>query len=200
MKRFNYVFVLLLISLAGCATASTSVTSYKDPDYEQKEFKKVLITVNTKDLEEKFAIETRLVKDLALAGVSAVEGNKLFPPTRSFTDEEKTASMLENEIDAFIVITPEEFGVKENYVPVSESKKYVDGEFVKTYEGGYKEDKPWAEYETALFDVSNGKKVWMATSSTQGNADAHKSDIINSFCYKMIHKLLSDKLLIKTVK
>lgn len=198
MKRLNYVFVLLLFSLMGCA--STKLTSFKDPDYEQKVFKKILITANTNDLEEKFELEKRMVKAFTSSGVSAVEGNKLFLPTRDFTDEEKKEVMLKNEIDAHLVISAGEFGVKEKYVPVSETTKAEEGKIVKAYKGGYKEEEPWAEYETVLYDAASGKKAWIATSLTEGETYAGKSDIMGSFCSKTVDKLFSDKLLLKTLK
>jgi hypothetical protein len=64
-----------------------------------------------------------------------------------------------------------------------------------TYEGGYTLKKPWAEFETRLYDVSNGQMAWIASSFTIGNAYANRNTIINSYCGKKVEQLLEDNLL-----
>jgi hypothetical protein len=196
MERLKYVFVFLLISLAGCAT--TKLTSFKDPDYGQKEFKRILVIAATGDLEKKFNLETSMVEALTSAGIYAVEGHKLFPPTRDFTDEEKTDINLKNNIDAHLVINVKGLGDKEEYVPIWGANTVTDGATSQTnYHGGYNTEKPWGEFETVLYDAANGKKAWIATSLTEGKELDNQSTVISSFCGKVVDKLFKDKLITK---
>jgi hypothetical protein len=181
----------------GCA--STKLTSFKDPDYAQKEFKGVLVTANTGNLEQKFKLEASMDKSLTRSGVYAVEGNKLFLPTRDFTDDEKAEICLKNNIDAHLVINVKGLGDKKEYVPVWGSTTTTDGNTSQTtYNGGYNQEKSWGEFEAVLYDVANGRKAWIASSFTEGEYLATQNTVIDSYCAEAVDKLLKDKLLVKT--
>lgn len=199
----SLVFFLILF---GCA--STRMTSFKDPDYQNTEFKRILVVANTNDLEDRQKLESKMVEAFSEVGVYALESYKLFPPTRELTDEEKVDLLLKNDIDAFISISVGESGVSEVYVPQTSSTTKTKGEVnvygntarykeksTTTYQGGYTLNKPWAEFETKLYDVSNGQMAWIASSFTGGNAYANRNTVINSYCGKTVDQLLEDKLI-----
>lgn len=199
----NFGFLLFLF---GCA--STRMTSFKDPDYQNTEFKRMLVVANTNDLEDRQKLEFKMVEAFSEAGVYALESYKLFPPTRELTDEEKVDLLLKNDIDAFISISVGESGVSEVYVPQTSSTTKTKGEVnvygntarykeksTTTYQGGYTLNKPWAEFETKLYDVSNGQMAWIASSFTSGNAYANRNTVINSYCGKTVDQLLEDRLI-----
>lgn len=213
MKIFNYIFTTLsLIILVGCA--STRMTSFKDPDYQKAEFKRILVVANTNDLEDRQKLESKMVEEFSSIGVYSLESFRLFPPTRELTDEDKVELLLKNDIDAFISISVGESGVSEVYVPQTSSTTKTKGNVnvygntatykeksTTTYQGGYTLNKPWAEFETQLYDVSNGQMAWIATSFTGGNAYANRNTVINSYCGKTVDQLLEDKLIIQgTIK
>ncbi|MGQ9848086.1 MAG: hypothetical protein ACUVQP_11395 [Bacteroidales bacterium] len=207
MKIFNYSFILLiLIFIFGCA--STRMTSFKDPDYQKAEFKRILVVANTNDLEDRKKLESKMVEEFSDIGVYALESFRLFPPTRELTDEDKVELLLKNDIDAFILISVGESGVSEVYVPQTSSTTKTKGSVsvygntakyeeksTTIYQGGYTLNKPWAEFETSLYDVSNGQMVWIASSFTGGNAYANRNTIVNSYCEKTVEKLLEDRLI-----
>jgi hypothetical protein len=192
--------------LVSCA--STKMTSFKDPDYQNAKFKRILIVANTNDLQDRQKLESKMVEAFTENGVFALESYKLFPPTRELTDEEKVDLLLKNDIDAFISISVGESGVDEVYVPQTSSTKKTKGEVnvygntaryneksTTTYQGGYTLNKPWAKFETKLYDVSNGQMAWISSSFTKGNAYANRNTVINSYCGKTVDQLLDDKLI-----
>lgn len=212
MKLIKYsISLLMLFFLVSCA--STRMTSFKDPDYQNTKFKRILIVANTSDLEERQELESKMVEAFTEDGVFALESYKLFPPTRELTDKEKVELLLKNNIDAFISISVGENGVSEVYIPQTSSTTKTEGDVnvygntaryneksTTMYQGGYKVNKPWAEFQTELYDVSNGRMVWIASSFTGGNAYANKNTVINSYCEETVNELLQDKLIIKNAE
>lgn len=209
MKSMKY-FISLFVAFLIVSCASTKMTSFKDPDYQKAEFKRILIVANTNDLEDRQKLESKMVEELSNIGVFALESFRLFPPTRELTDEEKVNLLLKNDIDAFISISVGESGVDEVYVPQTSSTTKTKGEVnvygntarykeksTTTYQGGYTLNKPWAEFETKLYDVSNGQVAWISSSFTKGNAYANRNTVINSYCGKTVEQLLEDNLITK---
>lgn len=210
MNSIKYLLILILIIfIVGCA--STKMTSFKDPDYQNTEFKRILVVANTNDLEDRQKLESKMVEDFSEVGVYALESYKLFPPTRELTDEEKVDLLLKNNIDSFISISVGESGVSDVYIPQTSSTTKTEGNVnvygntarykeksTTTYQGGYTVHKPWAQFETKLYDVSNGHMAWIATSFTRGNAYANRNTVINSYCGKTVDQLLDDKLIMDT--
>lgn len=209
MKLIKYsISFFMILFLISCA--STKMTSFKDPDYQKAEFKRILVVANTNDLEDRQKLESKMVEAFSEIGVFAMESFRLFPPTRELTDEEKVNLLLKNDIDAFISISVGESGVDEVYVPQTSSTTKTKGEVnvygntarykgksTTTYQGGYTLNKPWAEFETKLYDVSNGQMAWISNSFTKGNAYANRNTVINSYCGKTVDQLLEDKLILK---
>lgn len=209
MKSIKYLTCFLIVFLF-ISCASTKMTSFKDPDYQKAEFKRILIVANTNDLEDRQKLESKMVEEFSNIGVFALESFRLFPPTRELTDEEKVNLLLKNDIDAFISISVGESGVDEVYVPQTSSTTKTKGEVnvygntarykeksTTTYQGGYTLNKPWAEFETKLYDVSNGQMAWISSSFTKGNAYANRNTLINSYCRKTVEQLLEDNLITK---
>ncbi|GMU97207.1 hypothetical protein [Ignavibacterium album] len=209
MKLLHFsINLFLTVLFVGCA--STRITSFKDPDYQKAEFRKILIVANTNDLEDRQRLESKMVEAFSEVGVFALESYKLFPPTRELTDQDKVDLLIKNNIDAFIAISVGESGVSEVYIPQTSSTTKTTGNVnvygntasyrqksTTTYQGGYTLNKPWAEFQTKLYDVSNGKMAWIASSFTGGNAYANRNTVINSYCGKTVDQLLEDKLILK---
>ena len=213
MKFIKYsIYLLMAFIIVSCA--STKMTSFKDPDYQNTKFKRILIVANTNDLQDRQKLESKMVEAFKENGVFALESYKLFPPTRELTDEEKVDLLLKNNIDAFISISVGESGVNEVYVPQTSTTTKTEGDVnvygntarykeksTTTHQGGYTLNKPWAKFETKLYDVSNGKMAWIASSFTGGNAYANRNTVINSYCGKTVDQLLEDSLIQnKTIK
>ncbi len=206
MNSMKYFLNLLFLLILGCA--STRMTSFKDPDYQNKEFKRILVVANTNDLEVRQKLESKMVEEFSKVGVHSLESYKLFPPTRELTNVEKVDLLLKNNIDSFISISVGESGANEVFIPQTSKTTKTEGDVnvygntahykekaTTTYQGGYTVHKPWAEFETKLYDVSNGRVAWIASSFTGGNAYANRNTVINSYCGKTVEKLVEDKLI-----
>jgi len=202
-----YISFFIILFLVSCA--STRITSFKDPDYQNKDFNRILIVANTNDLEDRQKLESKMVEEFSNIGIYALESIRLFPPTSELTDEDKVELLLKNNIDAFISISVGESGVSEVYVPQTSSATKTKGNVsvygntatykeksTTTYQGGYTLNKPWAEFETKVYDVSNGQMAWIASSFTGGNAYANRTTVINSYCGKTVDQLLKDDLIV----
>ena len=206
-----FLFFLFLLILFSCA--STRMTSFKDPDYQNTAFKRILVVANTNDLEDRQKLESKMVEAFSEIGVYALESYKLFPPTRELTNEEKVDLLLKNNVDSFISISVGESGVSDVYIPQTSSTTKTEGNVnvygntarykeksTTTYQGGYTVHKPWAQFETKLYDVSNSRMAWIASSFTGGNAYANKNTVMNSYCDKTVDQLLEDKLITKSTQ
>jgi hypothetical protein len=125
------------------------------------------------------------------------------------TNEEKVSLLIENKIDAYISVLVGESGIEEVYVPPTSSTTKTKGNVTilgntatyeekskTTYQGGYTFSKPWAEFETKLYDVSNGRMAWISASFTGGNALASFNTVINSFSKEVVNRLENEELIL----
>lgn len=199
------LFFFLLVLLVGCA--STRMTSFKDPDYEHKSFKRILVVVNSTDLEKRFFFESSMVSALTKLQVTAIEGYKLFPPTRELTQSDKVDILLKNQIDAYITVAVGETGVQDVYFPPTTTTKtegsasvtgnqihYEEKSKTKT-QGGFTISKPWAEFGAKLIDAASGNTAWIATAFTGGSAFSSFNTVITSFCNQTADNLEHDGLI-----
>ena len=210
-KQIKKIFLASIVVLCvGCA--STQMTSFKDPDYEGSVFKRILVIVNTSDLEKQLYFETRMTKVFNGAGIFAKEGFKLFPPTRNMVATEKIELLKRDSIDAYISVYVGESGIEQIYIPPTGTSTKTEGSATVsgnqiTYEekskttviGGYTISKPWAEFYAKLMDVSSGRTAWISSSFTGGSALSSFYTVINSFCDQILSQLVTDKL-VKTVE
>ena len=202
-KIFFDTFLLgIFIWLTGCA--STSITSYTDPDYRAVQFKNILVVANTNKLGDRLGMENRIVEVLETNGIKSIPSYSILPPTREFSDSQKIKLMLDNKVDGCIMINFGEKGVQEYSIPIlgSNSQTQFNGNTITTstkYIGGETFSKPYAEFEIKLYDVNNGKMAWIANSFTGGNAYANFNTVYSSFCDKIVDRLSQDNL-IRTLK
>ena len=52
--------------------------------------------------------------------------------------------------------------------------------------------KPWADFETRIYDIATGETVWVASSHTGGNAFADLGTVVDSFGRRVALKLTED--------
>src|SRR5215470_12023782 len=112
MKTFapKVVAALLLWTLTGCA--ATALTAYQDPAFTQASYWKFAVLASGVQLDERQAIENRLVGALRNKAVAAESAMRLFPPTRPMSNEEMSAALLAEGYDALLVIQRVEAGAK----------------------------------------------------------------------------------------
>jgi len=205
--KTSYATVVLVMTLILGGCASTDITAFKDPAFKTVTFRRILVVANTSDLGERQNIESRMVESFQKAGIFAMQSLELFPPTRSFSGEQKIELLKNAKLDAYISINIGESGVEQTYIPPTQSTTKTEGTVrvndnsaqykensTTTTDGGRTLSKPWANFSTSLNDVSSGALVWIASSSTGGNAYATINTVRQSYCDKVVTQLRKDGL------
>ena len=166
------------VLMFACGTASafryTDVESYTDPDYAGFQPKKVLLLVENASQEMRSEIEERLVKAFGKKSVEVIPQRKIFPPTREYTDEDKTKAFEANGIDSALVVTIGESA--SSVMAVATQSRGTDqitatpngsggfnatGTTNTTSQNIYKA-KSKAEFSAVLFDVGQNRTAWYA--------------------------------------
>jgi hypothetical protein len=201
-RLISYFLAGIFTLITGCA--STSITSFTDPDYKSIQFKNILVAANTNKLGYRLSMENRIVEVFANNGIKSIPSYSIFPPTREFTDSLKKDLMISNKIDGCLMVYFGESGIEQVQIPIIGSKTKgtvtynssgADYESKTTYIGGQVLDKPYAEFDLKLFDVINGKMAWIANSFTGGSAYSNFNTVYSSFCDKIVDRLSADNLI-----
>lgn len=208
----SFLSLLIITLLISCTTALppavTGITTFKDPDYKTADFKRILVIVNSTNLGSKLSIESQLVEEFENLDVFAIEGYKLFPPTRTFTNESKREILKSYDIDAYISISVGVFGFEQQYIPpksatsITKGKIHLDQEtpvFTQQTEtqftGGYTQKRPKVEFNIEMVDASNGKTVLLAESSSIGLTTSNMNKVLDSFCMELPRRLEIESLI-----
>ncbi len=187
------LFGLSLLTFFGCA--STNMTSFTDPAFKGSTFHHLLVIARSNNLSTRLWLESNLVQEFTENRIPAKEGILLFPPTRTFTDEQMRDSLLLHRFDAYIVIDVGETGVESIYIPptqaVTQTTHNTTNRWTSTTTiiGGGSIDKPWAKVRTTMIEASTNAVVWIADSFTGGNGLASFSTVIDSYCGKVLEQL-----------
>ncbi|MFP4527788.1 MAG: hypothetical protein ACLFQX_04495 [Candidatus Kapaibacterium sp.] len=211
-KRFFLAVLLplIVVILAGCA--STETTSFRDPEFIGKQYDKICVYADITDLKYRLLIENEMVKEFREAGVNAVRGYDLFPPTREWSDDDIHRALVDKSIEGYLLIAWTDRNVEQVYKPgdlVTETKKVKDKdkkgkEVTKeksvTYQTpGHTENKYYSAFETKLIDVKTSKVAWIATSQSE-SGESFSGDfrpIIDSYSDDIVETLGKDGLIRK---
>ena len=206
VKKILFSTVCLL--LVSCV--STRITSVTDPQYKSFIIDKVVVVVNTSDLDLKIKMESNLVSELNKKGVIAFNGYDVLPPTRNYSENDLKNIFAKNNIDSILFISIAEMGYSQQtlttYQPYTSqgtitrmgSNQY---QYSMQTQGGpqtHTITKPRLNIITQLFDAKNGNKIWMSTARSSGNAFASINDTFKDYVIEIVKKLEDDHLIIKT--
>jgi len=176
--------LLVGFTLAGCAT--TSLTSYRDTAFADARFGKVAVLATGVQLDDRIALENRMVGALRNKRVTAEAVMRLVPPTRAVSDDELGAALLADGYDAILTVQRVEAGSK---VEPSWSQMLGGSSSTDTAEHLY------ASFDTSLVDLKTRQVAWMASARTGGSEYAGASDLIASFADNTADALESKQLL-----
>jgi hypothetical protein len=176
--------LLLGFTLAGCA--STSLTSYRDPAFADARFGKLAVLATGVQLDERIALENRMVGALRNKRVTAEAVMRLVPPTRSMSDDDLSAALLADGYDAILTVQRVEAGSK---IEPSWSQMLGGSSANNTAEHLY------ASFDTSLIDLRTHQVAWMASARTGGSEYAGVSDLIDSFADNTAEALENKQLL-----
>lgn len=192
---------LILLALAlfgGCA--STKSTSVRDPAFQGRQFRRLVVVATFTDLEKKATAESEFVTDLQGQGVESMSGMQVMPPTRSYSNEEISALLARVGADGVLLVTLTEATTVSTYVPGSTTTTgsgYVTGNTVNwnattQQNPGYFINKPRVRFEVRLIDAATGNTAWMSTSLTRGNAFAGWQTLMGSLASDTVGKMAAD--------
>lgn len=195
----TYFVIAIIIFVTGCV--STNVISLKDPSYNNRTFKRILVIANFQKIVDMKEIEKQLVYELNWKGIFAVENFRLLPPIREYTNEEKNNIYNKYNFDSYILISPQGIETTTVYVPDVEKKQYtvtkdsnsVRRESTRTvYQGG--EFVVPTQYNTQIkfVDMSNGNVVWQSDTETKINKGTKISEISSSIGRNVANQLQED--------
>jgi hypothetical protein len=180
----SFAALLLSFTLAGCAT--TSLTSYQDPAFADARFGKVAVLATGVQLDERIALENRMVGALRNKRVTAEAVMRLVPPTRTMSDDELSAALLADGYDAILTVQRVEAGSK---TVASWTQMFGGGNSNDTAEQLY------ASFDTSLIDLRTRQVAWMASARIGGSEYAGDSDLVASFSDNTADALESKQLL-----
>lgn len=171
-------FILLCLSVEGCASSGTRFTGYLDPEYhDTPPIKNIAVIGKFDDLGIRAAAEYHFVRQLERYA-NPLTGIDLFPPTRQFTEDQILSDLKRWKAQALLVIAP---------------KRFWDS--VRTSgTSGVAVENPWIPFithtrnnattasitnmllETRLIDISNGKTIWIGTARIADKGAANLND------------------------
>jgi hypothetical protein len=198
----NRLFILFFALFLICGCADTNVTSFRDPDFKDTVYKKLLIVVPFSDLDLKKTAEESLKNAFQAKGIEVLIGIQTIPPTRDISYEELSKILNINVVDGVLVLAVSDYWKDQAYVPetsTSRGSAYIIGNSIQynsttNKSGGYYISKARIKFECRLFDVKTGKVAWMATSMTRGNAFANFAVLADSLAEKIVQYLINEKV------
>lgn len=203
------VSLCVVIFACGCIT-STKIHSRLNPKYNSRGFTNLLVIAEFADLGLQEKCEGKIKKELQKQGVECTMGHELFFAEKTQSEDEYLEMLDDLGIEAVLIVYPAGAGYSATYIP-PRSKTKVKGRIKPDYLGGYKVkvesetrtyggyniNKPWADFEAEMFDVTTGEMVWYATSSSSGNAFTNYKSLVNAVGGKTVKKLTEDGLISK---
>lgn len=195
MKKLFITFLSLLF--VSCAT--TKISSFKNPDIDFSDYKKLLVYGNSRDIDFRKTIEADLVAAFSEQSIIAVSSIELISPVKEYTDEEIKKIITDNNIDGYLSVAVVTASEESAYVPQTSytnyRSQYVNGQLVSvpytsTY-GGYSVSYPKASFEIILTDIKTGQTAFKATANSEGDEFSDMKTISISLSKKIVEEYIS---------
>lgn len=191
-------FILPLLALIGCG-AYTSIKSSKSPNFQGKVYRKILVDTQglnvASELELEWAFKNKFEKD---GNIQVALASDLFPPSKTFTDDEKRTIAIQQQIEGILIIQFTGQETVQRVVPPgpvqTEIKKDGKGNTTVTthQDPGYVDEDEKKYHELTLLDTSDFKPVWIGFANTTGDYG-----FIKSFVAEVFSKMAKEGLIQK---
>lgn len=173
MKLISFCIVTALILFTGCSTSKIT-TSWKAPDLETREYKKIMVVglINDNDRRIQEKMENHFVNDLKDLGYQAVSSLASFGPKvmDSLTEEQVLAKMKAVGADAVITIVLLDKEKEKKYIPgkvtyapysyYSRFSNYRNSMRQRIYEPGYYVTDTKYFWESNFYDLQTDKLLY----------------------------------------
>jgi outer membrane lipoprotein SlyB len=195
--------ILLLVSLAGCA--STTLTgSWADPKYTSGEFKKIMVVGVAKREAVRNIFEDAFVTRLREHSSDGIQSRTLGLGDGQIDKETLAAKLTELGCDGVLVTRFIDQKTEQTYYPPSGYAVpsayyggyygYYSGAYAMAYSPGYTVESTTVSLETTLYDVRTGELVWT------GLTDTIVSDDVTSQANELINILVREMQAKKLIK
>lgn len=152
--------LMLLFMLAGCA--STDLTGYIDPAYQNHNLRKMIVCIKGADMGEVFEAEEKISQMLADYNIKALKYSEIILPTRENNATEETL-LRASGADSLLLVAVAK-GSVEDYVPPT----YTYGKYGTTVSGGYYTTDLIIATKVTIFDIHTGNQIYTADGKSDG--------------------------------
>ncbi len=190
MSIARYILVLGALCVALSACASTKMTCFSDPSFQGAQFSNFVVQVANGDLEAQSLISSKACEALSAEGAHCTPALEVFPPTRTFSNQEKADLLRSKDVDGYLVIIlgggssssqyigSQHFGT----VNVYGNTATGSGGSVPIYAFTRMEG-----YDLVLVDTETLQKAWVGGARTSGRGLLNITD--NVFASSLGHEL-----------
>ena len=163
--RIPLVLTLLLLL---SAFRHTDVEGYTDPSFVDYQFSTVVVRMPNAPLTFKKQVEERLAKKFRKMKINMLIHKDLFPPTRSWTEEQIQQVYAELNVDAGLIIMLGSTGGSITPAMVMYDATTING---STYGNATVVSvfRDHADFEIALIDAESTQTVWKGRLGTRGS-------------------------------
>jgi hypothetical protein len=194
------IFIIIFSSCAGSKSQTKALDAWKDPAYQGKAIKNVMIIGNTENLTHRKLFEDIFVKHFGATGVNPFSSLELLGAGVKLEVDTIKKSAKKNGIDTILVThllgVREEQQVKDidwRVQPVYNSLTDAQKEIAKTKYPEYVDTYQYVSLVTHLYDRETEKRFWSYSSETLVVNIGDKA--IESVCKKIMAELRDDKLI-----
>jgi hypothetical protein len=183
----------------GCGGASTTVSDqWKDPSYVAGPMKRVVVIGLRLEPASRRVLEDRFVAELAKQGVQAAPSYSIFGDT--LPDRETArATLARDGYDGALALRLQRVEEKQRYVPgsyYSSGSPYGPFWGASTYDPGYVVTDKIVSFETSLWDLRDGDRVWTANTQTENPSSG--KDFAKSLSKEVLPNLSKQQLVVNT--
>jgi len=203
MKR-NYFLsigtIITIVLLIGCNTPRTRVESLKDPSYNGKKFKRILVIGAFEKIDKMKTFETAFVRKCKRQDIFALSNYKTLPPLRDYSDSEKIEVYKKHNFEGYIIISPKGVNTVTYQLPTytSSTTKIKSGKLLtetETVGGEQSQIIISADYQCELFDFNTGHIIWKCDATTNVKNAKDWTDVASNLSFNVLKKLGEDDLI-----
>lgn len=156
----NLLWLIILFMVSGCA--STDLTGYVDPAYQNHNLGKTIICIKGADMGEVFEAEEKISLMLADYNIKSLKYSEIILPTRE--DSATEGALLRSSGADSLLLVAVAKGAVEDYVPPT----YTYGKYGTTVSGGYYTTDFIMATKVTVFDIHTGNKIYTADGKSDG--------------------------------
>ena len=171
----------LVLSILVSACASTTITSFVDPDFKGRKYSSFVVVTPNLNLEYASLLQGAVCKSLVGHGATCARSLDMFPPTRNYTGQQIAEALQAKRVTAYLVVTYGGGGTSSTQVgTMAYGSATVSSNTVTAYGSAVPitSFKPTDGYEVVLIDTATFNKAWIGGAKTQASGLANITDSV----------------------